>query len=68
MRPIVDNDHLIRLYDATTVSVDKLPYTPEMDAIVILYNSGRAKPATALQLYRALINLRKNGKLPQKNK
>jgi hypothetical protein len=64
----IDNALLIKLYHAQPLSTDKLPYTPEMDALVATYNHSRFHAATHLELYRALINLRKNGKLIARNR
>lgn len=57
-------EHLISLYARVGVPLDRLPYSSELDRIVLsLSESGYA--ATCREVWRELVNLRKNGKLPR---
>lgn len=59
-----DSALLIRLYHDQALSVDMLPYTPEIDSIVAQYNVKHVQaPIDHQTAYRRLMALRKNGKL-----
>ena len=64
----LDRALLIRLYDEQSLSVDKLPYTRNMDRIVEQYNARHLKaPVRHYETYQTLVILRKNSKLVRKN-
>lgn len=63
----MDQALLIRLYHEQILSVDKLPYTEEFDHIVSEYNRRHPNDGAGHQdIYRMLVNMRKNGKLIRK--
>lgn len=58
---------LVRLYFEQPMSVDKLPYTEEINHIVEMYNKRHAsKPIDHRTVYLSLMSLRKNRKLIRK--
>ena len=63
----LDRPLLIRLYHEQDLSVDKLPYTQNMDNIVHKYNERHSKqPAAHYEIYQTLVTLRKSRKLVKK--
>lgn len=59
----IDEGLVIRLFESQSFSVDKLPYTNQMDFIFEAYNRERSeKPRGYSELYGFLLNLRKTTK------
>lgn len=60
---------LVRLYDEQNLTVDKLPYTPQYDAIVAEFNRQfHSAEFNHHFLWNVLIKLRKSKRLLRKSK
>jgi hypothetical protein len=68
MKTPLDTALLVKLYLEQPLSVDKLPYTKEINVIVDLYNQRHiSQPIDHRTAYLSLMSLRKNSKLIRKS-
>lgn len=65
LRPPSADDELLReAFARAGVSLDDLPYTPQLDEIVQMVTGAGANDQSRQSTYRRLVFLRKTGQLP----
>jgi hypothetical protein len=60
----IDFPLLIKIYHDQPLFVDLIPYTPEIENMMRIYNSKSKVKISVIDIHRGLLDLRKDGKLP----
>jgi hypothetical protein len=58
-------EQLARVYLQIGIPLDRLPYSLDMDRLVILVSNAEGEAAAYHKVWRKLVDLRKRGKLPK---
>lgn len=65
MNTHIDSDRLVSAYVSTAVPLDRLPYSPELDRIAAAQAGGAVTDSLRKEIWLALLDLRKRGRLPR---